>query len=160
MRCALIALILALPLAANAGTPVCWLIGEVAAADVSSGTTTTAAFAVTPGGSRPNASTPNPAYLAVMPALVDANNGVSNVVLSFTAAQTLTGTYAAVPLCANAAPLLTCDNARVGWDPQTYGKNWWVKPVDWGYPYGKITATLTGHGAGDTLALSIYGCQE
>lgn len=156
----LFAAVLLAPLAAHADQQMCWLITTTSAQDISAGAVTTAEFRALPGGQAPSATTPNPTYLKVGVDLVDASNGVTNIELSFTASETTGGTFRKTPLCADAAPALTCGAANADWNPATHGKNWWIKPVDWGFPFGKITTTPTGHGANDTVVLTVYGCRE
>lgn len=160
MRLLAILVALVLPATAAADDQKCWLITTTSALDISAGAQTTSEFTATPGGASPSSMTPNPAYLKVGADLTDASDGITNIRLQFTASETTGGTFRKTPLCANAAPALTCGDVRVDWDPQTYGKAWWIKPIDWGFPYGKITATPTGNGANDTIVLTVYGCRE
>lgn len=106
------------------------------------------------------ATVPRFTYLMIKVTLTDANDSISNVRLTTTAAETSTGTFGATPLCIDVAPGLTCGSRYVDWDPQTHGKTFWIKPWDWGYLYGKLTLTPTGHGAGDTATVVIKGCWE
>ncbi len=154
---ALLALLIAFPAAADPAQ--CTLLLTTAALDISAGAKTTAEFAATPGGLDASSTTPYPTYLRVSVDLVDASNGISNIRLTFTASEITGGTFRSVPMCSDAAPTLTCGNARLDWDPQTYGKAWWSH-AKWGFPYGKITVTPTGNGANDTALLTIYGCRD
>lgn len=159
-RLLVLAALVMIPGGIEAAPARCWLITTTSALDISAGAVTTSAFTATPGGVRPDATIPSPTYLKVAVDLTDANDLITNIQLGFTAAETSGGTYRKTPLCADAAPTLTCGAVDVDWNPQTHGKNWWVKPIDWGWPYGKITVTPTGHGAADTVVLTIYGCGE
>ena len=138
----------------------CSLITTTASTSIASGAVTTAEINMVPGGSLPSSTTPNPTYLKLGVDLTDASDGVSNLQFTFTAAETTGGTFRKNPLCADSAPTLTCGAVDLNWDPQTHGKNFWLKPIDWGFPYGKITVTPTGHGAGDAVVLTVYGCRE
>ena len=126
--------------------------------DISGGAVTSDAF---PSANvRANYPYPRFAYLKVSVDIVDASNGISNVRATFAESETRTGTFRATPLCVNAAPVLTCGQAKMDWNPQTDGKSWTLKPIDWGYLFGKITLTITGAGALDTATLTVYGCTE
>jgi hypothetical protein len=126
--------------------------------DISGGAITSDAFPA--ANTRTSYDAPRFSYLKVSVDIVDADNGISNVRLTFTESETRGGKYRVTPLCINAAPVLTCGFVAIDWDPQTYGKSWTIKPIDWGFLYGKITLTPTGHGASDTATLTVYGCTE
>lgn len=148
----------ALSIQAQAAEPVCRLVSTFSAVDLSGGATTTAQFPTAPTVS--TRSIPIWSYLKVSLDLTDANSSVSNLRVTPTSSNADGGTFRKLPLCVDAAPSLTCGAVYLDWDPQTHGKSWWLKPIDWGYDYGKLTLTPTGHGAGDTVTVTVYGCWE
>ena len=156
-RLILLIAVLALPASAQAATR-CWLITTTTALDISSGAVTTAEFNTTPGSTHPDATLPIPDFLKVGVDIVDASNGITVVDLTFTASEATAGTFRNVGLCSSAGATLTCGTASFEWNPATFGKAFWAKPIPWGYPFGKITVTPTGNGASDTAVLTIYGC--
>jgi len=132
----------------------CWLISAGSATSIAAGAISTAATAMTPGGLTPSAQTPIPSYLKIGIDLVDANNGVTSVLASFTGAEALAGQYRSVPECTSG----DCEAMTRDWNPVISGKNWYYAAIPWSFPYGVITLTPTGHGAGDTAAITLYGC--
>ena len=157
--CFPICILLASPAGAVKDEMSCRLITTVAATDISGGAITTDQFPV--AETRAGYKYPRFSYLMLRVDLVDADNGVSNLVFTFTESEADAGTFRnAVPLCVNSAPTLTCGGLSMEWDPQTYGKSFTLNPINWGYLFGKITVTPTGHGAADTVAIGIYGCTE
>lgn len=140
----------------------CWLIGTPHnAADISGGAVTSAEFDAREGLSGLGGGmTQLPSYLKVGIDITDANNGISLMAISFTASQTTGGTFRDVDVCAQSGVVFTCGDVSLQRVPTTYGKVYWIKPIDWGYPFGKIIATPTGHGASDTITTTIYGCAE
>lgn len=161
MRAILIGLfcaLLASPAGAVKDEMSCRLITSVSATSISGGAITTSQF---PVSKRAGYKYPRFSYLMLRVDLVDASNGISNLAFTFTESEASAGTFRnAVPLCVNAAPTLTCGRLTLDWDPQTYGKLFTLNPINWGYLFGKITATATGAGADDTIAIGIYGCTE
>ena len=122
-------------------------IVAIAATDISGGTVTTESL-----------DTSGADGLLIGVDLVDASNGITNIRLTFTESHKTAGTFRTAPLCEDAAPLLTCGQFRIDWNPQTYGKSF-TMPIPWNFRWGKITAVTTGHGANDTLALTYrIGC--
>ncbi len=158
-RVTVAALVALAPAVSMAKESKCHLISTFTDVDISGGTATSAQF---PTGSTVGSKVyPRPTYLMIAADLTDADNGITNVRLTFTATETVTsGTFRKVPVCSIVSPVLTCEPVAVDWDPQTDGKNWWTKPIDWGYLFGKVTTTTTGHGALDTITLAVYGCSE
>jgi hypothetical protein len=158
LLCFLISMALASPAVAVKDEMSCKLIVTVAAVSISGGAITTSQF---PVSVRAGYKYPRHSYLMLRVDLVDASNGVSNLAFTFTESEADAGTFRnAVPLCVNAAPTLTCGRLTLDWDPQTHGKLFTLNPINWGYLFGKITVTPTGHGSGDTVAIGIYGCTE
>lgn len=133
----------------------CWTAATLTGLDVSDGTEVTAEIELRKAA---EGVYHVPERIKVLIELTDADNGISNVQSEFTAAETSGGTFGKVPLCADAAPTLTCGAVDLDWDPTTHGKTFWLYPIPWGWPYGKITFTTTGHGAGDEIDATIYGC--
>ena len=89
--------------------------------------------------------------------VTDAGGGITNVRFTFASALTAVGTYRKIPYCKAASPVLTCGPFAVDWNPAVDGKNFIVTfPIV--YKHTKITATPTGHGAGDKLSLVMRGC--
>ena len=158
MGALLLAVLLLVPATGKQDEMSCKLVATIAATSIAGGAFTTSIFPT--AKTRGSWDAPRFAYLKVGVDLVDASNDVSNVRLSFVESETTAGTYRSTPFCVNAAPIFTCGAAKMDWNPKTDGKNWTLKPVDWGYLFGKITVTPTGHGTGDTVALEIYGCME
>lgn len=153
-RIALLLLLASEPGGALASGGRCWLVQDNAAASISGGSITTSAWSASVGGLVPSMQE-RPDYLTVAFDLVDANDGISNVRLTFQAAQGSAGTYrtATVKVGAVRQSAIVLD-----YNPQLDGKSWVTTRIPWSYPYGKLTASSTGHGAGDTLAIGIYGC--
>lgn len=90
--------------------------------------------------------------------VTDANNGITKIELSFTVAHASDGTYRKVPDCTLGATSYSCVPLKIDWDPKTDGKNYEATlPV--AYAWMKITATPTGHGAGDDITVAVRGCQ-
>jgi len=137
----------------------CWIVGT-STLDISSGAATSDELNTIRGKVASTAGNGPATYLKVQTVLTDANDGITNLRYTFTAAEATGGTFANTPLCADAAPQLVCGQVKLDWDPSTHGKTFWLKPIDWGWPYGKITVTPTGNGSGDSAALTIYGCIE
>lgn len=131
----------------------CWLISNVAATSIAGGAITTAALKTSPGASVGRSSFPIPAKIKIGVDLVDGDSGVSDLTLTFTGAEATAGTDRAVgERDGDSSAALTRS-----WDPTALGKNRLVI-VALGVPLFKITVTPTGEGAGDTVALAVYGC--
>ena len=140
----------------------CWKIADVfSVTDISAGAVTSSEFDAREGLTGAGGGmTLLPAYLKLLMQLTDANNGVTKLAVSLVASETTGGTFGDVDLCSQSGVVLTCGDVSLERNPVTYGKTYWVKPLDWGYPFGKVVVTPTGHGAGDTITGTLYGCSE
>lgn len=99
------------------------------------------------------------AQLILRADLTDANNGVTNLQFSFTESGTSGGTFRNVGGdCLGRNPLV-CAPLKINWNPSSNGKNF-ALPIPGGMQWIKIAVTPTGHGAGDTLALAMLGCDQ
>lgn len=97
------------------------------------------------------------ANLLLRPSVTDADNTVTNV--RFTLREYESNAAAAqartVIDCDKAAGVWTCNRLAIDWNPTTAGNGkHWTVPIPLAYKYVDVTATPTGHGAGDTLSLT------
>ncbi len=90
--------------------------------------------------------------------VTDANDGITEIKLTFDVAFTPSGQLRAAPDCTRGVSSWTCIPLALDWDPQASGKNYeQTAPVS--YAFMRITATPIGHGAGDVLSVDVRVCQ-
>ena len=118
------------------------------AVDISGGAVTTGEIAVAPH-----------VEVLLRVDLVDASDGVSNLQFTINELPSAGGTSRKLwGDCSGTNPL-TCKILKINVDPRNAaeGKNGTI-PLPVNFRRMTITATPTGHGAGDTLSLDILGC--
>lgn len=91
--------------------------------------------------------------------LVDADNGVSNLDITWTSSATAAGQQRTRGGCSASGATLTCAPLTLKWDPVTNSsKNYSLQaPID--HAHMQITVTPTGHGASDTVSMEVRLCE-
>ncbi len=140
----------------------CWFVGTVfSATSIAAGAVTSSQFDTRSGAhGLGGGMTLLPSHIKLRVLLTDANDGVSNLRFTFGEAETTGATVSTVPVCDEVGGVFTCLQAKLDWNPQTSGngKRFTLYPLAWQYPFGTVTVTPTGHGAGDTITVDMYGC--
>ena len=118
------------------------------AVSIASGAVTTAGFPINPY-----------TQIVIRATVTDASDGVTNIRYKITESATYAGTYGPYCEATVSGGVYTCEWRQLDWnhtDAQE-GKEARIELPATGR-FWKITATPTGHGAGDTITITAEGC--